>query len=57
MERFFISGEPNCRGIMSTRCGRIGISWTLRQQGGRTFPRPPQNFRSEFLEKHYLNKE
>src|SRR5450755_2978390 len=37
MERFIISGEPNCQGIMSTRCGRIGISWTLRQRGGLTF--------------------
>jgi len=23
--------------IMSTRCGRIGISWTLRQRVGQTF--------------------
>ena len=38
MERFIISGELNCRRIMSTRCGRIGISWTLRQRGGLTFP-------------------
>src|SRR5215471_16762051 len=30
MERFSISGELNCRRTMSTRCGRIGISWTLR---------------------------
>ena len=26
------------RRIMSTRCGRIGISWTLRQRVGQTFP-------------------
>ena len=38
MERFFISGELNCRRIMSTRYGRIGISWTLRQRVGQIFP-------------------
>jgi hypothetical protein len=37
-ERFFISGELNCRRIMSTQCGRIGISWTLRQRVGQTLP-------------------
>ena len=25
-------------GIMSTRFGPIGISWTLRRRGGQTFP-------------------
>src|SRR4026207_1389534 len=39
MERSFIPGEPSRRPIMSTRCGRIGISWTLRQRVGRTFRR------------------
>src|SRR5690349_12180368 len=34
----FISGEQNCLRIMSTRCGRIGISWTLHQRDGLTFP-------------------
>ena len=35
--RFSISGELSCRRIMSTRCGRTGISWTLRQRVGQTF--------------------
>ena len=56
MEKSFISGELNCRRIMSTRCGRIGIS-LLYAEGRPDIPTPPQNFRSEFLEKNYLNKE
>ena len=38
MELSFISGQLNGKQIMSIRCGRIGISWTLRQRVGQTFP-------------------
>src|ERR1700730_163640 len=38
LEGFFISGGLNFRGIIWTRCGRIGISWTIRQRVARTFP-------------------
>ncbi len=33
----FWGTERRCRTI-STRCGRIGISWTLRRRAGQTFP-------------------
>jgi hypothetical protein len=38
MEPSSISGELSYRRITSTQCGRIGISWTLRQRVGQTFP-------------------
>jgi predicted dithiol-disulfide oxidoreductase (DUF899 family) len=42
-----------CR-TMSTRCGRTG---SFTPDGRPDRPTPPQRFRSEFLEKNYLNKE
>jgi hypothetical protein len=57
MEGFFISGELNCRRIMSIRYGRIGISWTLRQKVGQTFLLRRKISGPEFLEKNYLNTE
>ena len=57
MERFFTSGEPNC---WSNHVDTVWPYWNLMDftpEGRPDIPTPPQNFRSEFLEKHYLSKE
>ena len=49
-------GHRDDERITSTRCGSYWNMMDFTPEGRPDIQTPPQNFRSEFLEKHYLNK-
>jgi predicted dithiol-disulfide oxidoreductase (DUF899 family) len=56
MDRFSISGGTE---LSANHVDTVWAYWNLMDftpEGRPDIPTPPQNFRSEFLEKNYLNK-